>query len=223
MGYFDSLLHPEKAYQKEQEQSEKYYYNAMGLLHPLIAQGENAYNMLSPQLAKLLNPGQLQNEWIGQYETSPYALNEANIANERGANALQSTGLLGSTQGAKALTSASTDIVLRDRQKFLDDLMQKYVAGLNLTSGIYNTGAGARTNAASTAMNMGESSAANAANEYSAPGRLMGNLLGTGATLGAFALGGPAGGAIASQMNPWSTKGSASTIGNKPVLPNPFR
>lgn len=223
MGYFDSLLHPENAYKEAQKQREKYYQEAMGYLNPLMEHGEAAYELLSPEMMRLLNPMELQNEWIEGYETSPYALNEAQVAREQGGNALQSMGLMGSTPGAKAVTSATTDIIMRDRQKYLDDIMQKYMTGLNLTSGFYNTGANARTNASNAAMNMGDESATNAANQYSAQGRLMGNLLGTGATLGAFALGGPTAGMSMDRMNPWSTTGGQKTVGNQPVIPNPFR
>lgn len=188
MGWFSSITHPERGYEKAQEMMNLGYLQALGFMQPNTDRGDMAWNQLQPQFQKLLNPGQLQDEWIKGYEPSQYAQGQAQISREQGANALSSLGLLGSTPGAKAVASAGSDIMLRDRQQYLDDLMQKYLTGINLTHSIYNTGANTRNNAAQHAMTMGDWSGVNAANQYLAPGRmaagLFGNMLGQGMGMG---------------------------------------
>jgi hypothetical protein len=197
MGLFDmvdSFLHPEKGYEEGQDQLDKYYnqskdfYNqGQSYLQPYNQFGQNAHATLSDAMKKLLNPMALENEWTKGYTESEAAKNLAQMAQENGLDAASSLGLNGSNTALNAIQNGTTQIGLNDRQNFLNDLMQKYLAGTGIAGNIFNTGAGAASNLSgnaltmgNNAMNMGQNSAQMAFGEQNAPGDLFGKLLGTG-------------------------------------------
>ncbi len=204
MGWFDSFFHPEKGYQKGQEELAKYFQQAQGFQQPIFNQGQQAYGNLSGAMEALLNPEALQNQWIQGYEESPSAQHAETMAASRGANAANSLGLGGSNTALRAIQEGTSQIGLGDRQNYLDNLMQKYLAGTGIAQGIYGQGANASNQLGQNAMNMGTNSANLAYGEQNAPGDLLSKILGSGVGLAGSALGGRF-----SQNNnmPWSTTG----------------
>lgn len=200
MGLFDmvdSFLHPEEGYKKGQEQLGQYYNEGQGYLQPYNQFGKDAYGNYSTAMQRLLDPAALQAEWTKGYATSPSALNAEAMAKENGLNAASSMGLLGSNTALNALQRGTTQIGLEDRQNYLDNLMQKYLAGTNIAGNIFNTGAGAASSLGNNAMNMGGNSAQLAYGAQNAPGTLFGQLLGTGIGVATGGIGKGAGGAAA--------------------------
>jgi hypothetical protein len=222
MAYLDSLLHPGRAYEEAQKAAEKYYQQAQGFQQPFISHGEEAYGGLSEAMRRLLNPADLYGEWSKGYELSPYAQDEAELVKQQGLDALSASGLLGSSAGARGIQKGTSQILLADRQRYLDDLMNKYLAGAGIANNLYNTGFGASTNASNFASNMGETSSMNAANRYSAPGRMLGNLIGTGVGVAA-GLANPGMGLAGLLNKGWSTTGNSSGALKTPGMPkSPF-
>lgn len=198
MGWLDSFLHPEKGYEKGQEQLDKYYQQGQGYLSPYNQFGQSAYGNYSDAMKKLLDPAALQSEWIKSYSESPAAKNAEDIAQQHGLNAASSLGLMGSNSALNAIQSGTSQIGLNDRQNYLNDLMQKYMAGAGIAGNIFNTGAGAAGSMANNAMTMGGNSAQMAFGKQNAPGDLFGKLLGMGIGAGVnYATGGAAGAAKA--------------------------
>lgn len=190
---FDSFLHPEKGYQKGQEQLDQYYNQGQGYLQPYSQFGQDAHGSLSQAMQKLLNPAALQADWTNGYSESPSAKNAEGMAQEHGLDAASSMGLMGSNTALNAIQKGTTQIGLDDRQNYLDNLMQKYLAGTQIGTNIFNTGAGAAGSMGSNAMTMGGNSAQMAYGNQNAPGTLMGQLLGTGIGLATGGIGkGPA-------------------------------
>lgn len=225
MGWLDSFLHPEKGYEKGQEQLDKYYNQArdlynqgQGYLQPYNQFGQSAYGNYSDAMKRLLDPAALQADWIKGYSESPSAKNAEAMAQEHGLSAASGLGLMGSNTALNAIQGGTTQIGLDDRQNYLNDLMQKYLAGAGIAGNIFGTGAGAASTMSGNAMNfgknamdMGENSAKMAFNQQNAPGSMMGGLLGLGAGALGSAFGGPIGGALASglaQKMGWSPTGS---------------
>jgi hypothetical protein len=188
----DSFLHPEKGYQKGQQQLDKYYNQGQGYLQPYNQFGQDAYGNYSEAMKRLLDPSGLQNEWTKGYTESDSAKNTAKMAQENGLDAASGLGLMGSNTALNAIQGGTTKIGLDDRQNYMNDLMQKYLAGAGIAGNIFNTGAGAAGNMSNNAMNMGNNSAQMAYGQQNSPGDLFGKLLGTG--IGA-ATGGGGGGA----------------------------
>lgn len=227
MGLFDmvdSFLNPQEGYKKGQQQLDKYYNQSKNLfdqgqsyLQPYNQFGQNAYGNLSSAMQKLLDPAALEGEWIKGYNESPSAINATELAKQEGLDAASSMGLLGSNTALNALQGGASKIALNDRENYLDNLMQKYLAGTGIASNIFNTGAGAAStmsgnamNMANNAMTMGGDSAQMVYGEKNAPGDLFGKLLGTGIGAGAnYATGGLSG--LAKYMMPnsggWSIGG----------------
>jgi hypothetical protein len=114
-----------------------------------------------------------------------------NMARDQGVNAASSLGLMGSSPALQAIQGGTTQIGLDERQRYLSDLMQKYMAGAGLSQGIYGQGANAAGQLGQNAMNMGQSMAEMKAGESGAKGGLFGNLLGMGSSLVGGILGGP--------------------------------
>lgn len=203
-GKFSSFMHPEKGYQKGQEQLDKYwgeaqnYYNqGQGYLNPYNQYGQGAYGDYSGAMKRLLDPAALQNEWAKGYTESDSAKNAENMAQEHGLSAASGLGLMGSNTALNAIQGGTTQIAMNDRQNYLDNLMQKYLAGAGIAGNIFNTGAGAAGSMSGNAMNMGKyamdmggNSAQMAYGRQNAPGDLFGKLVGTAAS----AFGGGAGG-----------------------------
>jgi hypothetical protein len=207
-GKFDSFMHPEKGYKKGQEQLDKYYQQGQGYLNPYNQFGQSAYGNYSDAMKRLLDPAALQAEWTKGYSESPSAKNAEAMAQQHGLDAASGMGLMGSNTALNAIQGGTTQIGLDDRQNYLDNLMQKYLAGAGIAGNIFNTGAGAASSMSNNAMNMGNNSAQMAFGQQNAPGDLFGKLLGTG--IGAFTGGagkGAAGAAGAGGGGGWSFGG----------------
>lgn len=180
IGIADSFLHPEKGYEKGQDQLDKYYQSAQGYLNPYNQFGQDAYGNYSDAMKRLLDPSALQNEWAKGYTESDSAKNTSRMAQENGLDAASSMGLMGSNTALNAIQGGTTNIGLQDRQNYMNDLMQKYLAGTGIAGNIFNTGANAAGNMSNNAMNMGNNSAQMAYGRQNSPGDLFGKLLGTG-------------------------------------------
>ena len=201
MGMFSSFFHPERGYEKGQEQLDKYYAQGQGYLNPYNQYGQSAYGDISEAMRNLMDPTALNAKWIANYTESPQAKQAEGLAQEHGLSAASGLGLMGSGTALDALQSGTSQIALNDRQNYLNDMMQKYMAGVGIGQNIFGTGANAAGQMGQNAMNMGQNSAQMAYGKENAPGSLFGNLLG----LGAAGIGGYFGGR--GQPNAWSTGG----------------
>lgn len=193
----DSFFHPGRGYKKGRHELDRYYNDAQGYLNPYNQYGQNAYGAYSGAMNRLLNPEALENEWIKNYKESESAKNAEGMAQEHGLDAASGLGLMGSNTALNAIQGGTTQIGLDDRRNYLNDLMQKYLAGAGIAGNIFNTGANAANSMSGNAMNMGGNAAQLAYGEANAPGALFGNLLGTGI---GYMAGGPMGAAIGSGM-----------------------
>jgi predicted DNA binding CopG/RHH family protein len=202
MSWLSSFLHPQKGYQKGQEQLDKYYRQSQEALQPYNQHGQEQYGNLNDYIRSLMNPQELQAKWTQGYETSPAAIQAQKMAQEHGLNAATSMGLGGSNTAINAIQSGTSQIGMEDRQNYLNDLMQKYLAGAGLVQGVYGTGANAASGQSNNAMNMGQNSAQMAYNRQNAGGNMLGGLIGQGLGLVGGYLGG---------QNPgkWNTTGGA--------------
>lgn len=201
MSWLSSFLHPGKGYEKGQEQLDKYYNQSQGYLNPYNQNGQNQYGNLNDIIKNLMDPTELNKKWTESYTESPQAKQAEAMANEHGANAASSMGLMGSNTALNATQAGTTQIGLDDRQNYLDNLMQKYLAGANLAQGIYGTGANAAGQQSQNANNMGQNSAEMAYGKQNAGGNMLSGLIGTAAGVAGSALGGPIGGALAKRWN----------------------
>lgn len=215
MSWLSSFLHPERGYKAGQGELDKYfnqskdYFNqAQGALQPYNQQGLDQYGTLSDYIKNLMDPQALQDKWASGYKESEAAKNAEAMAKEHGLDAASSMGLMGSNTALNAVQAGTSAIGAEDRQNYLNDLMQKYLAGAGLSQGIYGTGANAASgmssnamNMGTNAMNMGQNSAQMAFGQKNAPGSLFGNILGAGVGLAGSMLGGPMGGALAKRWN----------------------
>jgi hypothetical protein len=215
MSWLSSFLHPGKGYEKGQGELDKYfgqannYYDqAQKGLQPYNQAGMDQYSNLNDFIKNLMDPEALQNKWAEGYKESPSALQAEKMAQEHGLNAASSMGLMGSNTALNATQAGTTQIGLDDRQNYLDNLMQKYLAGAQAAQGVFGTGANAAgqmgqnaMNMGQNAMNMGQNSAQMAFGKQNAGGSMFGNLLGAGLGLAGSALGGPIGGALAKRWN----------------------
>ena len=194
----DSFFHPEKGYKKGQEQLDKYYNQGQGYLQPYNQFGQDAYGNYSTAMKRLLDPASLQADWTKGYAESPSAKNAEAMAQEHGLNAASGLGLMGSNTALNAIQNGTTQIGLDDRQNYLDNLMQKYLAGTGIAGNIFGAGAGSAGTMSNNAMTMGGNAAQLAYGGQNAPGTLFGQLLGTGIGIGTGGIGKGAGGAGAS-------------------------
>jgi len=134
-------LHPGRAYKNAQGTVQQGYDTAQGQQQPYADYGTSAGGTLSEQLNKLMNPQGLQDEWNKSYETSEAAKQDMAQAQEQGLGAASSMGLMGSSSALQSIQSGAHNIMNKDRQQYLDDLMNKYKTGVGIGQGMYNTGA----------------------------------------------------------------------------------
>lgn len=203
----NSFLHPEQGYKKGQEQLDKYYQQGQGYLNPYNQYGQAAYGNFSDAMNRLMDPAGLEADWIKGYSESPSAKNAEAMAQQQGLDAASGLGLMGSNTALNAIQSGTSQIGLDDRQNYLNDMMQKYLAGAGIAGSIFGTGANTAGAMANNAMNMGGNSAQMAFGQQNAPGQLFGQLLGAAIGAGAGGAGGAAGGAAGAGGGGWSFGG----------------
>lgn len=218
MGVFDtftngmsSFFHPEEAYKKAEETAQKYYLDSQGKLQPLVNQGQSQFSRLTGQADALNNPSQLENQWASGYTNSPYAQHILGQSQEAGLDAASKMGLMGSSAALGNIQQSAGDIMQSERQKYMDDLMNKYMASIGIGQNLYGVGAGAALGQSQNAMTQGQNMAGLAYGRQNAPGEMFGKTAGTIANIAANAfMPGAAGG--------WA--GAAKAIGNQ-VAPQP--
>lgn len=170
-----------------------YYNQGKSYLSPYATAGNTILPQLTGAASALLNPEQLETNWINSYQESPYAKQLSGITSQAGMDTASSMGLLGSNSALGAITQSTGDIVSKDRQNYLNDLMTKYLGGVNALRSVYSGGENAANALGNLSQTMGENSADLAYNAANGPGDLLAGLIGTAG--GAF-LGGPGGAAI---------------------------
>lgn len=188
MSWLSSFMHPGRAYDKAQKQLDKYYQQGQQYLSPYNEHGQDVYGDYRTAMQNLLNPAQLENEWANNYQESDLARQNEATANQRGLESASSMGLMGSSPALQAIQSGTSGIVAQDRQKYLDDLMQKYMAGIGISQDIYGKGLNSANALSNNAMNMGQNSAQTTFNKNNAGGDMFGKILGYAGSFGANAL-----------------------------------
>lgn len=197
---FKSFLHPERGYEKGQEQLNQYYDQSQNYLQPYNQQGQAAYEPLYGAMQNLLNPADLYDQFMNSYQQSDASKFAQERAMNQGNRAASSMGILGSTPALQAIQAGTAEIGAQDEQRYLERLINQYIQGAGLAQGIYGTGAQAGSQQAQNAQNMGSGSAQLAFGKQNAPGEMFSHLLGQGIGAAGTAAGNMGGGG-------WSTTG----------------
>jgi len=197
MSWLSSFMNPQRGYDAAQGQMDNYYNQAQGYQQPYNQMGQQGGAAAQGAMQNLLNPEQMQNQWAQGYQESPYAKQMEQQAQSSGLDAASSMGLMGSSSALQGIQSGRSNIMGADRQKYLDDLMNKYTLGTNTATGMMNMGANTAGQMGNNAMNQGQNSAGMAYGSKNAQGQMFGNLMGGAAGLFGSALGGPLGGLAA--------------------------
>lgn len=177
MSILSNFLHPGRAYDRARKAEEAYYQQAQGMRQPFIDTGMGAGNTLQDMLSKLVNPQQLQEEWLKSYETSPYAKQLQEEAQTGGLDAASAMGLGGSSAALANIQKTTSDIYNKDRQSYLDDMMKKYLSAMGLGESLYGTGANMASQGASGAQQMGQDVAGLEYGKYQAGPNMLMNVL----------------------------------------------
>lgn len=172
-----SFLHPEDAYKAAQEQAERGYQRAEQYEKPYFQQGQDQYSRLQEAIQQLMNPEGLTNRFADSYETSPYAKRMLEMNRGSGLDAASSMGIMGSSAALSNIQQGAGNIVGKERQQYIQQLMENYLKGIGLSHDIYNTGSQAAGNLANYGMQHGENMAGLKYGESRAPGQLFENLL----------------------------------------------
>lgn len=183
MSWFSELLHPGRAYGQAQTVEEEHFNKGQGFRQPYINRGETAGANLETMFQKLMNPGELTNEWSKGYETSPYAKQLQQEAQTGGLDAASAMGLGGSSAALSNIQKGSADIMQKDRQQYMNDMMQKYMAAMGLGQNLYGTGANMSSDAAQGEQTLGQDTAGLTYGKNSAGRNILMKLLGGGAGL----------------------------------------
>ncbi len=183
-----SWLHPEEGYDAAQEELNKGWNEAKGYQQPYNEAGQAEIGRLRDATGRLLNPEELQNQWAQGYETSPFAKQQLERSKNLGMDAASSMGLNGSSSAIENIQRTGSGIVAQDRQTYLDNLMQKYLAGVNSSGNIFGTGAGVGNSMSQGAQQHAQDSAQMRYNSTNAPGNMFGGLIGTAASAAGTAM-----------------------------------
>lgn len=168
MSWLSNFMHPGRAYDNAGRREQQGYDEAQGYRQPYLDNGAYAGNTLKEMMDKLSNPSSLQDEWSKGYETSPYAKQLQAGAQTSGLDAASAMGLGGSSAALSNIQKGSSDIMQKDRQNYMDDLMKKYMGAMGIGESMYGTGANTAGAAASGAQSHGEWQGANDFNKASA-------------------------------------------------------
>src|SRR5690348_17225257 len=137
MSWFSDWMNPRKGYDAAQQQMQQYYNQAQQFQQPYNQGGQFARPYLQNALQQLSNPAALQDQWSKGYNESEAAKQAEQTAMSRGLNAAQAMGLNGSSTALSGLQAGATNIVNQDKQNYLNDLMQKYLASIGVGQGLY--------------------------------------------------------------------------------------
>ena len=176
----NSFFHPEKGYKDAQKEMEDKWAQAQGFQQPYNQAGQNQIGILNQAQSNLLDPSKLLAEWMSKYEESPYAKRSMENAKSSGLDAASSMGLMGSSNAINNIQNSSSDIMNADRSQFLNDLMQKYMAGIGIGQNMFNTGAQTAGNMGNQAISVGGNTADMAYGKANSPGNLLKDLLAMG-------------------------------------------
>ncbi len=179
-----SFLHPERGYKKAGEEMTHYYRDAQGKLQPYNQQGLDQYGRLNTQAEALNDPAKLQDQWAAGYQESPYAQQMESHAKESGLGAASNMGLMGSSAALGNIQQSSHDIMQQDRQQYMNDMMQKYMASVGIGQNLYGTGAGAAGQMSQNSMGQGTNMGSATYGQTNAPGQTFGNIAGAGVNAG---------------------------------------
>ncbi len=178
MSWFSDFMHPGQAYKAAEDVNKQYYDQAQGYQQPYNDRGNRAGGTLEDFLNQLKNPEQLQNEWAAGYKESPYAKQQQQFAQNAGLDSASSQGLLGSSSALQNIQNTSAGIVNQDQQQYMNDLMQKYLAGIGIGQDLYGQGANAAGQQAGRASQFGQDQAGLEFNRKNAGADLFGRGLG---------------------------------------------
>jgi hypothetical protein len=196
MSWFTDFMHPGQAYGRAANANQQGYEQGQGMRQPFIEQGQQAGGDIMSMLQKLMNPGALQDEWSKGYNESDYAKQGQAQAQANGLDAASAMGLGGSSAALSNIQNQTSAIGQQDKQQYMQDMMQKYMAAMGLGSNIYGQGANMSAQGANAAGQFGNEQAGYLGNKAAAGGNMFGNIMGGAAGLAGGVLGGPIGGAI---------------------------
>lgn len=177
---FDSFLHPERGYEDAEEQMRRAWQEAQGFQKPFREAGQGQIGRLNEAENNLLDPSKLLGQWMEKYQMSPYAQKSMQNAKEAGLEGASSMGLMGSSAALNNIQQSSSDIMNKDRDQFLKDLMEKYTAGIGIGQNMFNTGANTAGNQGNQAMEYGNNMGGLAFGARNSPGDLLKQLLAMG-------------------------------------------
>ena len=172
IGLINSFLN--NAHDEAEKAAKRGWQEAQNYQKPYWQQGQDQHGDLNQARQNLMDPTKLQNEWSNNYETSPYAKRMLEMNNQQGQEAAASMGLNGSSAGVANIQQGAGDIMQKDRQQYMDDLMKKYMAGIGIGQDIYGKGATAGTNLGQQAYGQGENMANIGYGRAAAPGEALG-------------------------------------------------
>lgn len=176
---FNSFMNPQKGYEDAMKQYQQYFQQAQGGLAPWMQNGMNQYGRLNEQVNELGDPAALEGKWASGYSESPYAQQLTKEATSSGENAASSMGLLGSSAALGNIQKSAGNIMQSDRQNYMNDLMQKYMASVGIGQNLYGVGAGAAGQMSGNALNAGENMAGLQYGATNAPGAMFGKAAGS--------------------------------------------
>ena len=172
-----SFLHPEEGYDTAAKEMEKYWNEAQKNQQPYNQAGQQQIKTLTNAQSDLLNPTKLLSEWMNSYQTSPYAQTSLNNARNAGLDAAAQQGLAGSSASIANIQQSASDIMNKDRDTYLKDLMDKYINGIGIGKDIFNTGAQTAGNLGTQGLNTGKFNSEATFGSTNAPGELFKTLL----------------------------------------------
>ena len=189
MGFFSDIGNaifgdPTEGYDDAIAASGRRYDESLGYLKPYSEGGMVANDKLNELFKQLSNPQGLENQWSSGYQESPYAKQLERGSFDRGLNAASSMGLGGSSAALNNIQEESSGIMNQDRQQYMNDLMQKYLAGMGIVQNQFNTGAGAAGSMAGNAIGQGNNEAGLAFGRANAQNNQNAGLLGSIASIG---------------------------------------
>lgn len=172
-----SYFHPERGYEGAEDQLRKFYDEARGRAKPYLETGEAQVGPLTTAEKELLDPQTLLNKWIQGYSTSPYAQQLQREAQSTGLSGASAQGLLGSSSALQNIEQTGTDIMQKDRENYLRNLMEKYMTGINLGQNLYGVGANMTGAMNTLGQRTGENIAGTTYGRLTAPGNILTNLI----------------------------------------------
>lgn len=140
MSWLSDLIHPGRPYKDAAGTIQQSVQDAQGYQQPYYDAGVGGLSSLQDIIKKLSDPKGFMDELTQGYSESPYATAAKESGKEAGMQTAEQMGLGGSSNELSGITATAENITQRDRDSYIQKLMDMYNQAGQFSQGVAGMG-----------------------------------------------------------------------------------